>query len=92
MDPKKRRIRRIKRLAERTRPLQENLTTPGTGRGNTVVHTSPSYKGGHSRAYLVARIARDRPDILERMKAGEDEYVAQAARAAGIVRGKKEKE
>ncbi len=29
--------------------------------------------------------ARDRPDILERMKAGEFAYVRQAAIAAGII-------
>ncbi len=35
--------------------------------------------------YLTARIARDRPDILERMKAGEFSSVRQAAKEAGIV-------
>ena len=40
---------------------------------------------GTGRAdYLTARIARDRPDILERMKQGEFQSVAEAARAAGI--------
>ena len=34
--------------------------------------------------YLVARIARDAPDVLERMKAGEFESVRAAAREAGI--------
>ncbi len=33
----------------------------------------------------VDRIARDRPDILARMKAGEFAYVRQAAIAAGII-------
>jgi hypothetical protein len=37
------------------------------------------------RVYLVNRIARDRPDVLERMKAGEFETVRDAARAAGIL-------
>lgn len=41
---------------------------------------------GTNADYLVARIARDRPDILERMKAGEYTSVLQAARDAGIVR------
>ena len=36
--------------------------------------------------YLTARLARDRPDILERMKAGEFPSVRAAAREAGIVR------
>ena len=34
----------------------------------------------------MARIARDRPDILERMKAGEFTSVREAARAAGIIK------
>jgi hypothetical protein len=36
--------------------------------------------------YLTARIARDRPDILARMQAGEFKSVRAAAIAAGIVR------
>jgi len=35
--------------------------------------------------YLTARIARDRPDILDRMKSGEFPSVRQAAKEAGIV-------
>jgi hypothetical protein len=38
-----------------------------------------------TKAYLVARIARDHPDILERMKTGEFPTVRQAAIAAGIL-------
>jgi hypothetical protein len=41
-------------------------------------------QGSHSTTYLTARIARDRPDILERMKAGEFRSVTAAAVAAGI--------
>jgi hypothetical protein len=36
----------------------------------------------------VGRIARDRPDVLERMKQGEFLSVRQAAIAAGIVKVK----
>ena len=43
-------------------------------------------KAGNRSAYLVARMARDRPDILERMKAGEFASVREAAREAGIIR------
>ena len=39
---------------------------------------------GNNATYLVDRIARDRPDILERMKAGEYNHVRQAAIDAGI--------
>jgi hypothetical protein len=40
---------------------------------------------GNSAEYLVARIARDRPDILEKMKAGEYRSVRQGAIDAGII-------
>ena len=39
---------------------------------------------GRGTDYLTARIARDRPDIWERMKHGEFDSVAAAAREAGI--------
>ncbi len=39
---------------------------------------------GNRTDYLTARIARDRPDIWERMKHGEFSSVAAAAREAGI--------
>ena len=42
--------------------------------------------GGTSADYLTARIARDRPDILEGMKAGKFRSVNAAALAAGINR------
>lgn len=41
--------------------------------------------GGTSADYLTARIARDRPDILDGMKAGKYRSVRQAAIDAGIV-------
>lgn len=40
---------------------------------------------GNDLDYLTARIARDRPDILQRMKAGEYKTVRQAAIDAGII-------
>jgi hypothetical protein len=43
---------------------------------------------GESSDYLTARIARDRPDILERMKTGEFGSVREAAIEAGIVNAK----
>jgi len=42
--------------------------------------------GGNQATYLARRIARDRPDILERMKAGEYRSVRAAAIDAGIVK------
>jgi hypothetical protein len=52
---------------------------------NTVV-SNPYAIGSTNAKYLTARIARDRPDILERMKAGEFRSVRAAAREAGIVK------
>jgi hypothetical protein len=43
-------------------------------------------KYGETSAYLTARIARDRPDILEEMKAGKYKSVRAAAKAAGIIK------
>jgi hypothetical protein len=43
-------------------------------------------RGSNGADYLTARIKRDRPDILERMKAGEFSSVRQAAKEAGLVR------
>jgi hypothetical protein len=40
---------------------------------------------GTNSTYLTRRIARDRPDILQRMKEGEFSSVQAAAREAGIV-------
>lgn len=53
------------------------------GRGNKAFDNIKSFIGGTSADYLTARIARDRPDILERMKAGEYSSVRQAALDAG---------
>ena len=55
----------------------------GNGRSRSY-NVRPTY--GNSADYLTARIKRDRPDILKRMKAGEFSSVRQAAKEAGIVR------
>ncbi len=54
------------------------------GRGKKLPPKQRVQSGNRSQ-YLVNRIARDRPDILARMKAGEFAYVRQAAIAAGII-------
>ena len=46
---------------------------------------------GNRADSLIARIARDRPDVLERMKRGEFDSVAAAAREAGIGFAKRKK-
>lgn len=45
-----------------------------------------SSSNGTTKEYLTARIARDKPEILERMKAGEFKSVRAAAIEAGIVK------
>lgn len=68
--------------AEAARPLLPN------GGDRRSAHREASARGsqptGNTADYLTARIARDRPDLLERMKAGEFRSVRQAARAAGF--------
>ena len=56
----------------RPKPSDDNVISRSTGLGNAA-------------PYLTARIARDRPDILARMKAGEFPSVRAAALEAGIV-------
>jgi len=69
--------------AERARPLAApGEIGNGRGRGE---HATPTRRGTDPD-YLTARIARDRPDILERMKAGEYRSVRAAARDAGLVK------
>lgn len=70
-------------MAEETQPLAENGEV-GNGRSSPYDIRATSY--GTRSDYLTARIARDRPDILERMKAGEFRSVHQAAAEAGIVK------
>jgi hypothetical protein len=84
MDPRKKRIRRVQRLAEAAVPLKHFWKVPGPGRGKKLPQKQKVQSGNRS-VYLVNRIARDRPDVLERMKAGEFETVREAARAAGIL-------
>ena len=84
MDPMKKRIRHVKRLAEAAVPLKHHWETPGPGRGKKLPPKLRVQSGNRSQ-YLVNRIARDRPDVLEQMRAGEFAYVRQAAIAAGII-------
>jgi len=58
----------------------------GNGRSRDYHIISTPHQQGTSADYLTARIARDRPDILERMKAGEYPSVRRAAMDAGIVK------
>ncbi len=86
MDPTKKRIRHVKRLAEAAVPLKHHWEAPGPGPGRgKKLPPKLRVQSGNRSQYLVNRIARDRPDILARMKAGEFAYVRQAAIAAGII-------
>jgi hypothetical protein len=72
-------------MAATAQPLQPAENHPGPGRGHTKKPHDKA-KAGNRSNYLVARIARDRPDILERKKAGEFTSVREAAREAGIIK------
>jgi hypothetical protein len=76
---------RIRKLAEQAqqRPLLP-VRHAGPGRGHTTKKPRGT-QGGNSRAYLLRRLARDRPDILARLKNGEFASVRDAAREAGII-------
>lgn len=68
--------------AQGARPL---LPNGGDRRSDERIQSSNGIlKQGNTADYLTARIARDRPDVLERMKAGEFKSVRQAAQAAGF--------
>jgi ribosomal protein L44E len=71
-----------KNMGKQGRPTKEEQK-------NKPVNKQVIQYGSTNAEYLTARIARDRPDILERMKAGEFRSVRAAAKEAGIVKDKK---
>lgn len=75
---------RIAAIAEKAVPLVIHGGDRKTIQYNNYNVDIPSIQGT-SPEYLTARIARDRPDILERMKAGEYKSVRSAAIDAGII-------
>lgn len=78
-----RKARSVQERALRAKPLALH---GGVGRGRDRGYIITSKQRGTDPDYLTARIARDRPDILERMKAGEFKSVREAAIAAGIIK------
>lgn len=72
-------------LAEKARPLKPTKTA-GPGRGRKTGSNTTRFSGKRDAEYLTARIKRDRPDILEKMKAGKYKSVRAAAKDAGIVK------
>jgi hypothetical protein len=74
---------RVMEKAMNAEPLGKNGGRRNKGESHHAgQHTTRN--GRQSTDYLSARIARDHPDIWERMKQGEFASVAEAARAAGI--------
>ena len=71
--------------ASKTQPLAA-VDTPGPGRGHKTLDKINPLQGGTSQSYLLRRIARDRPDILERVKSGEFKSARAAAIEAGIIK------
>lgn len=77
---------RVKRFAENATPLNGHGTNQhGLDNYKVLSMATSSIDGGTDSEYLTNRIARDRPDILERMKAGEYRSVRAAAIDAGII-------
>ena len=74
---------RVAENAMSVRPLAEHGANQ-----HTEDVTQVTSSRGNRNDYLTARIARDRPDIWERMKQGEFTSVAAAAREAGIIAAK----
>lgn len=75
--------RRVIELAVEATPLAEHRRPTKDEQQQGRAKTSTR---GETAEYLTRRIARDRPDILERMKRGEFRSVRAAAKAAGLVR------
>ncbi len=85
------RIKRMQKLAETVEPLLP-IAHAGPGRGNKLKPKDLAQSGNRSH-YLMARIKRDHPDILQRCLDGEFASVKAAGIAAGIVKVKqKEKD
>jgi hypothetical protein len=70
------------RAQEHIEDEQPRRGSPENNQGDNVTLKT---KRGNQAEYLTARIARDRPDIHDRMKAGEFPSVRKAAMAAGFV-------
>jgi hypothetical protein len=69
--------------ADAARPL---LPNGGDRRSRTRGQTDRTSRQGNTADYLARRIARDRPDVLQGMKAGAYPSVRQAALEAGIAK------
>jgi hypothetical protein len=86
-------------LAENPKPLNETPGATGLNQHSTPEDRESYYnhnnnsklsRQGTDPEYLAARLARDHPEILERVKAGEFPSMRAAAVAAGIVKPRKQ--
>jgi hypothetical protein len=75
----------VQELAANPPPIGDH---PGRCIDNVVINAPK--RQGNAPDYLTARIARDHPEILERMKAGEFRSVRAAALAAGTAKPTRE--
>ncbi len=82
------RIKRMQKLAETIEPLLP-IAHAGPGRGNKLKPKDLAQSGNRSH-YLMARIKRDHPDILQRCLDGKFASVKAAAIEAGIVKPKEQ--
>ena len=61
------------------------IDAPGPGRGHKTLDNINPLQGGTSQAYLLRRLARDAPEVLEQVKTGEIKSARAAAIGAGII-------
>ncbi len=85
---KKQRRQQVQYLAKTVQPLSDWGHGPGRGHKAPKTRRKKRPQGTGGQKYLMQRIARDHPDVLERAKQGEFLSVRQAGIAAGIVKGK----
>ena len=78
--------RHVQYLVRTVEPLGAYGDGPGRGHQAPKSRHKPQAKGGNNQQYLVAKVARDCPDVLERMKEGEFLSARSAAIEAGILK------
>jgi hypothetical protein len=67
------------------KPLAQHGTNQHTEPEGEDVPMAPPKRGSNQQAYLLRRLARDAPDVLERVKTGEFKSARAAAIEAGII-------
>jgi hypothetical protein len=63
--------RHVRYLARTVQPIGDWGYGPGRGHKAPKTRRKSKVKGSGGQKYLVGRITRDQPDVLERMKQGE---------------------